>query len=83
LPATVCPVARSAAKFWPVLHVASEVNGITVFDVAQYLKVFASGERWTEIPGNTPYPSDSRILLWTTDPKESNLGGMLADIAYG
>ena len=64
------------------LHVASEVNGITIFNVAQYLKVFASGKRWTDIKGNTAYPSDSRILLWTTNPKESNLGGMLADIAY-
>lgn len=64
------------------LHVASVVNGITVFDVAKYLKVFASGERWTGIPGNTTYLSDNRILLWTTNPKESNSGGMLADLAY-
>jgi hypothetical protein len=78
------------------LGIASEVKvgkgkkGITVFDVAKYLKVFARGTRWTEIPGNktpTPgnknfYPNHSRILLWTTNPKESNLGGMLADIAY-
>jgi hypothetical protein len=64
------------------LHIASEVNGITVFDMAKYLKVFASGERWTGIPGNTTYRNKSRILLWATNPKESNSGGMLADIAY-
>jgi hypothetical protein len=57
-------------------------NYITVFDVAKYLKVFASGKRWADIPGNTTYPSRNRILLWTTNPKQSNLGGMLADIAY-
>jgi hypothetical protein len=64
------------------LHVASEANGITVFDVAKYLKAFASGKRWTDIRGNTTYPSHNRILLWTTDPKQSNSSGMLADIAY-
>jgi hypothetical protein len=64
------------------LHIASEVNGVTVFNVAKYLKVFASGERWKDIPGNTTYPSNSRLLLWSTDPKESNSGGMLADMAY-
>jgi hypothetical protein len=64
------------------LHVASKVNGVTVFDVAKYLKVFASGERWTGIPGNTAYQNRNRILLWTTNPKESNSGGMFADIAY-
>lgn len=64
------------------LHVVSEINGITVFDVKQYLKVFSSGERWSEIPGNTAYPSQSRILLSSTDPKQSNLGAILADIAY-
>jgi hypothetical protein len=64
------------------LDVASEVNGITVFDVAKYLKVFASGKRWTGIKPNTGYRNHNRILLWTTNPKESNLGGMLAAIAY-
>jgi hypothetical protein len=69
-------------KLLEQLHVASEVNGITIFNVARYLKVFHSGKRWIDIKGNTVYPSDSQILLWTTNPKESNLGGMLADIAY-
>jgi hypothetical protein len=64
------------------LHIAHEAHGITVFNVAEYLKVFASRKRWTDIPGNKTYPSNSRILLWTTDPKESDLGEMLADILY-
>jgi hypothetical protein len=64
------------------LHIASEADGITVFDVAKYLQVFNSGERWVDIPGNTTYPSQNRILLWTTDPNESNLGAIFADIAY-
>jgi hypothetical protein len=64
------------------LHIASEVNGVTVFDMKKYLEVFASHTRWTEIPGNTTYKNHNRILLWTTDPKQSNLGAILADIAY-
>jgi hypothetical protein len=66
------------------LQVASQsrVKGITVFDVAKYLKVFASGERWTGIPGNKTYLNRNRILLWTTNPRQSNLGAILADIAY-
>lgn len=64
------------------LHIVSEIHGVTVFNVAKYLQVFNSGKRWTGIPGNTAYPNRNRILLWTTDPKNSNLGGMLADLAY-
>jgi hypothetical protein len=64
------------------LGIASVKNGITVFDVAKYLRVFASGERWSDIPGNTSYPNRSRILLWTTNPKQANSGGMFAAIAY-
>lgn len=64
------------------LHIAYEVRGVTVFNVATYLKVFNQKTRWYKIPGNTVYPNHNRILLWTTNPKESNLGGMLADLAF-
>jgi hypothetical protein len=73
----------------PIVHLLQQipglvtpVNGLKIFNVAKYLSVFASGEEWVNIPGNTTYPSLNRILLWTTDPRNSNSGGMLAALAY-
>lgn len=70
------------------LRIARDVNGVIVFDVAKYLRVFSSGMRWTDIKGNAfgnpraLYPNSLRILLWTTDPKNSNLGEMSAALDY-
>ena len=64
------------------IHVVTQFNGITIFNVRAYLKVVSSGKRWTDIPGNTAFPNRGRILVSTTNPKLSNSGGMFAAIAY-
>jgi Bacterial extracellular solute-binding protein len=63
------------------LGVVKTVDKILIFDVNKYLQVVAADQRWTDIPGNGTYPSKNRILVWTTDPKYANSGGMFAAIA--
>jgi hypothetical protein len=76
---THAPIVAALEK---IPGLVTQANGLTIFNVEAYLKVFTSGEEWVNIPGNSSYPSLSRILLWTTDPRNSNSGGMLAAIAY-
>jgi hypothetical protein len=64
------------------IGVATQVGGLTIFNVRKYLSVVKSGMRWTDIAGNSAYPNQSLILLRTTDPRFSNSGGMFAAIAY-
>lgn len=63
------------------LNVVKTVGNILVFDINKYLALVAADQRWTDIPGNKTYTSGNRILVWTTDPKYSNSGGMFAAIA--
>jgi hypothetical protein len=73
------------ASIVPLLEkigLVTSAHGLTIFNIKEYLSVFASGEKWVDIPGNTSYQSVSRILLWTTGPQHANSGGMLAAIAY-
>lgn len=69
-------------KLLKTLGVVTQANGITIFDVSKYLDVVKAGRQWTSIKGSQTYPSHSRILLGTTDPRFSNSGGMFAAIAY-
>jgi hypothetical protein len=64
------------------LGVVKQANGITIFDVREYLDVVKAGTQWASIKGNLTYLNRSRILLGTTDPRFSNSGGMFATIAY-
>lgn len=53
-------------------------NGTWVFEVSAYLDPIKQ-KRWNEIP-NTDYNSANRIRISTTDPTQSNSGGMLMAI---
>jgi hypothetical protein len=69
-------------KLLEQIHVVTKVRGIAIFNVLAYLDVVRSGELWANIPGNTTYPSQSPILVSTSNPQDSNSGGTLAAIAY-
>jgi hypothetical protein len=75
---TYTPIVRLLEQ----IHVVKEDHGIAVFNVLKYLNVVRRGEQWYRIPRNKAYPNHSRILLATTNPQDSNSGGMFAAIAY-
>jgi hypothetical protein len=60
----------------------TDEGGFLVFHVERYLaEVVSRGMRWKDIPHNLSYSNDNQILVSTTDPGESNSGGMFAAIA--
>jgi hypothetical protein len=63
------------------LGLVRETDGSLIFNVSAYLRVVNAGLRWSDIPGNSTYRSANKILLWTTNPRFSNSGGMFAAIA--
>jgi hypothetical protein len=69
-------------KLLKTLHLVTQAGRITIFNVRAYLRVVDAGTQWVGIRGNRTYPNDSRILLWTADPRFANSGGMFAAIAY-
>jgi hypothetical protein len=72
------PIAALLAR----IGVVTQVNGLPVFNVAAYLRVVASGTRWSGIAGNAVYPSQSPILLQTSNPSTSDSGALFAALAY-
>jgi hypothetical protein len=66
---------RPIAQLLQHVGVASQgSDGIWTFDMRAYMKVVASKRRWSDIPGNTAYPSTNQIVLATTDPSASGSG---------
>lgn len=65
-------------------HIARQgPDGVWTFDMRRYSQVVQAGKRWTDIPGNTMYPSPNQILLATTDPSQSaSSGSYLAVLSY-
>jgi hypothetical protein len=55
-------------------------NGTWIFEVSAYLGAVGEKKRWIDIQGNADYRSTNRVLISTTDPTQSNSGGMLLAI---
>jgi hypothetical protein len=76
--ATWKPVLEQLAKIGVA---AQDSAGVWSVDVAKYLEVVRKGTRWSDIPGNTAYPSKRSILIGSTDINTSNSAAMYMDIA--
>ncbi len=77
------------ATFRPILGLleaagVAHAKGDTVmFDMRTYLDLVAHETRWSQLPGNTVYPTEKSILISSTDVRTSNSAALyLAITSY-
>jgi hypothetical protein len=61
--------------------VAKDQGGYYSFDMAAYMQLVAANKRWSDLPGNTTYPTSKSILITSTDIRTSNSAAMYLAIA--
>lgn len=63
--------------------IARSQGGYAVLDMNAYLEAFSRQTRWSDLTGNTEYPSSRQIFIKTTDVRKSNSAAMyLSLISY-
>jgi hypothetical protein len=72
---------RPIAQLLVASHVAHDEGSYFTLDVRAYLDLVAKNTRWTDLAGNTAYPSSKSILITSTDVRKSNSGAMYLAIA--
>jgi hypothetical protein len=75
--ASFTPVAKLLVK----AGVATDQGGYYTLDMAAFMDLVANNTRWSDLPGNTAYPSDKSILITSTDVRTSNSAAMYLSIA--
>ena len=77
--ASFLPIAKLLVK----AGVATDQGGYYTLDMSAFMDLVANNTRWSELPGNTAYPSDKSILITSTDVRTSNSAAMyLAITSY-
>jgi hypothetical protein len=61
--------------------IAHKRGGYWTLDMKGFLDLVKRGVRWSDVPGNTTYPSTKYILITSTDVTTSNSAAMYASIA--
>jgi hypothetical protein len=69
------------AKILAAAGVAKDEGGWWSFDMAKFLALVAADTRWSDLAGNTAYPSNKQVLITSTDITTSNSAAMYASIA--
>jgi hypothetical protein len=69
------------AKILATAGVAKDQGGWWSFDMTKFLALVAADKRWSDLPGNTDYPSNKQVLITSTDITTSNSAAMYASIA--
>lgn len=72
---------RPIADLLVTAKVATNEGSYYTFDVAKYQELVAANRRWSDLPGNTVYPTSKSILVTTTDIRTSNSAAMFLAIA--
>ena len=61
--------------------VVHTTGGVTILDMAAYMKLVDQDARWKDLPGNTTYPVNKSILITSTDVRTSNSAAMYLSLA--
>jgi hypothetical protein len=75
------------ATFKPIVQllitekIAKDTGSYISFDMGLFLADVAKNKRWTDIPGNTTFPSSKSILITSTDVRTSNSAAMYLSLA--
>jgi hypothetical protein len=72
---------RPIAQLLVANHVAADAGGYYTFDVQAYLALVGRNARWTDLAGNTAYPTNKSVLITSTDVQTSNSAAMYLAIA--
>jgi len=72
---------RPIAQLLVANHVATDGGGYFTLDVQAYLALVARNARWTDLAGNTAYPTSKSVLITSTNVRTSNSADMYLSIA--
>jgi hypothetical protein len=72
---------RPIAQLMVANGIARDEGSYFALDMRAYLALVARNARWTDLAGNTAYPSSKSVLITSTDVRKSNSAAMYLAIA--